>query len=78
MWKKLLRTVSRSLSLDADVALVGDELVVTVSVTFGDFAVLEESFSYQVDELRERLHELLADGRERRLERRARRQAAGA
>ena len=78
MWKKLLRTASRSLSLDADVALVGDELVVTVSVTYGDFTVLEESFAYEVDELRERLHELLADGRERRLERRARRQAAGA
>jgi len=78
MWKKLLRTVSRSLSLDADVALVGDELVVTVSVTYDDFTVLEESFAYEVDELRERLRDLLADGRERRLERRASRQAAGA
>ncbi len=78
MWKKLLRTVPRSLSLDADVALVGDELVVTVSVTYGDLTVLEESFAYEVDELRERLRELLADGRERRLERRPRRQAAGA
>jgi hypothetical protein len=78
MWKKLLRTVSRSLSLDADVALVGDELVVTVSVTYGDLTVLEESFAYEVDELRERLQELLADGRERRLERRAHRQAARA
>ena len=78
MWKKLLRTVSRSLSLDADVALVGDELVVTVSVTYGDFTVLEESFSYEVEELRQRLQELLADGHERRLERRANRQAAGA
>jgi len=78
MWKKLLRTVSRSLSLDADVALVGDELVVTVSVTYGDLTVLEESFAYDVDELRDRLQELLADGRERRLERRARRQTAGA
>lgn len=78
MWKKLLRTVSRSLSLDADAALIDDELVVTVSVTYGDFTVLEESFAYEVDELRERLSELLADGRERRLKRRSHRQAAGA
>lgn len=74
MFKQFFKTLASTLSLDAEAAVVGDDLVVKVSVTYGDITLLEEEFVYDDVDARN----VIDTGRERRLERRAGRKQARA
>ena len=78
MFKQFFKTLARTLSLDAGASWVGDDLVVTVSVAYGDIILLEEEFVYDLDGAQEFIVDAVESGRERRLVRRAARRRARA